>query len=143
MRPRPPTGCAGPWHSPPPPRQFNPVPRGGPGAARPFGGCVLRGPRCERRDRDLLRPTYERTVNSLKRAERDAFFRNEGLFGGCSTFMESNSGYPKKYAMNGPMVAKTMALSTNLLYYRGYVIAARLARLLGEDPKRWGAGPPR
>jgi hypothetical protein len=88
-------------------------------------------------DRALLRPVFDRTVLSLKRAERDAFFKDVGLFGGCSTFMESNSGYPKKYAMQGPMIAKTKALSTNLLYYRGYLVAARLAQLLGEDPAPW------
>jgi hypothetical protein len=84
-------------------------------------------------DKELLKPVYLRTVNSLKRAERDAFHAEVGLFGGCSTFMESNSGYPKKYAMKGPLIAKTHALSTNLLYYRGYVVAARLAELLGEE----------
>jgi hypothetical protein len=84
-------------------------------------------------DKDLLRPVYVRTVNSLKRAERDALNKDFGLFGGCSTFMESNSGYPKMYAMKGPLIAKTHALSTNLLYYRGYVVAARLAELLGEE----------
>ncbi len=88
-------------------------------------------------DQALLRPVYERTIRSLQRAERDAFFQDVGLFGGCSTFMESNSGYPKKYAMQGPMIAKTKALSTNLLYYRGYLIAARLAQLLGEKPAPW------
>jgi hypothetical protein len=88
-------------------------------------------------DRELLRPVFDRTVRSLQRAERDAFFKDCGLFGGCSTFMESNSGYPKKYAMHGPMIAKTKALSTNLLYYRGYLVAARLAQLLGENPAPW------
>jgi hypothetical protein len=86
-------------------------------------------------DKELLRPIYLRTINSLKRAERDAFNKDFGLFGGCSTFMESNSGYPKKYAMQGPMIAKTHALSTNVLYYRGYVVAGRLAELLGEESK--------
>ena len=88
-------------------------------------------------DRDLLRPVFERTVRTLQRAERDAFFKDVGLFGGCSTFMESNSGYPKQYAMKGPMIARTKALSTNLLYYRGYLVAARLAQLLGEDAAPW------
>ena len=88
-------------------------------------------------DRDLLRPVYERTIRSLQRAERDAFFKDVGLFGGCSTFMESNSGYPKPYAMQGPKIAKTKALSTNLLYYRGYLVAARLAQLLGADAAPW------
>ena len=90
-------------------------------------------------DKELLRPVYDRTVRSLRRAERDAFHKELGLFGGCSTFMESNSGYPKPYAMHGPMIAKTSALSTNLLYYRGYLIAARLATILGEDGQAFQA----
>lgn len=88
-------------------------------------------------DRELLKPVSDRTVKSLKRAERDAFSQSFGLFGGCSTFMESNSGYPEAYKMNGPKIAKTYALSTNLLYYNGYLIAARLAEILNEDPKPW------
>lgn len=76
---------------------------------------------------------YERTVNTLKRAERDAFQPDTGLFGGCSSFMESNSAYPAKYANNGPLVAKTAALSTNALYYQGYIIAGLMADRLGED----------
>ncbi len=84
-------------------------------------------------DRELLRPIYERTLRSLKRAERDAYNSQTGLFSGCSSFMESNSGYPKKYAMHGEMIAKTYALSTCLLYYRGYLVAADAGKLLGED----------
>ena len=47
-------------------------------------------------DRELVRPIYERTVLSLKRAERDAYDPQTGLFRGCASFMESNSGYPKQ-----------------------------------------------
>jgi glycogen debranching enzyme len=47
--------------------------------------------------------------------------------------MESNSGYPAKYAMKGDMIARTCALSTCLLYYRGYVVAAEAGAVLGED----------
>jgi hypothetical protein len=89
-------------------------------------------------DRELLRPIFARTVNSLKRAERDAFSVDAGLFGGVG-FMDSNSGYPERYAMSGPKIAKIRVLSTNVLYYRGYVIAARLAQLLGEGPSPWRA----
>jgi hypothetical protein len=84
-------------------------------------------------DRDLVRPIYDRTVRSLRRAERDAFQAKLGLFSGCSSFMESDSAYPKKYADNGAKLAKTCALSTCLLYYRGYVVAADAGELLGED----------
>jgi hypothetical protein len=84
-------------------------------------------------DRELLRPLYERTLRSLQRAERDAFNPKLGLFSGCASFMESDSGYPKQYADNGPKLAQTFALSTCLLYYRGYLVAADAGGLLGED----------
>jgi Mannosylglycerate hydrolase MGH1-like glycoside hydrolase domain/Glycosyl hydrolase family 65, C-terminal domain len=84
-------------------------------------------------EQELLRPLYERTVRSLKRAERDAYDRKTGLFKGCSSFMESNSAYPKHYAMRGELVGRTCALSTCLLYYRGYLIAAEAGQLLGEN----------
>jgi GH15 family glucan-1,4-alpha-glucosidase len=84
-------------------------------------------------DKAALRIFYKRTVNSLKRAERDAYQPDTGLMGGCSSFMESNSAYPKKYAMNGPLVAKTAALSNCALYYRGYIIAGLMADQLGGD----------
>ncbi|MGA2033289.1 MAG: amylo-alpha-1,6-glucosidase [Thermoguttaceae bacterium] len=86
-------------------------------------------------DRDLLRPLYDRTVRSLQRAERDAFSAKLGLFSGCSSFMESDSAYPREYADNGAKLAKTFALSTCLLYYRGYLVAADAGELLGEDVK--------
>lgn len=84
-------------------------------------------------DRELVRPVYERTLRSLRRAERDAYDAKTGLFKGCSSFMESNSAYPAKYAMKGELVGQTCALSTCLLYYRGYVIAADAGQVLGED----------
>ena len=84
-------------------------------------------------DRELLQPLYERTLRSLQRAERDAFNPKLGLFSGCSSFMESDSAYPKAYADNGPKLARTFALSTCLLYYRGYLVAASAGEILGED----------
>ena len=84
-------------------------------------------------DRELLRPLYDRTLRSLQRADRDAFDSKLGLFSGCSSFMESDSAYPKAYADNGPKLAKTFALSTCLLYYRGYLVAASAGELLGEN----------
>jgi len=84
-------------------------------------------------DRELLKWSYNLTINSLERAERDAYDKKTGLFMGCSSFMESNSGYPKKYSNDGEAVGKTKALSTNVLYYNGYKIAARMGELLGES----------
>ena len=86
-------------------------------------------------DRSLVRPIYDRTLRSLKRAERDAYDTKTGLFKGCASFMESNSSYPKDYAMHGAMVGATCSLSTCLLYYRGYLVAAQAGEMLGEDVK--------
>lgn len=83
-------------------------------------------------DRTLLRPLYDRTVRSLQRAERDAFNPKIGLFSGCASFMESDSAYPQKYANNGAALDNTYDLSTCLLYYQGYVVAADAGQLLGE-----------
>lgn len=84
----------------------------------------------------FLEWAYETTVNSLMRAEREAMGDNgafkDRLFGGCSSFMESNSGYPKEYKLNGTKVANTKALSTNILYYNGYYYAYQMGKLLME-----------
>ncbi|WP_394839813.1 hypothetical protein LVJ94_23280 [Pendulispora rubella] len=89
-------------------------------------------------DQALLEWSYGITANSLKRAERDVFKSDAGLFGGCSSFMESNSGYPKKYENTKTGLAETKALSTNLLYYRGYVVAAKMATLLNKPSEAAG-----
>jgi len=83
----------------------------------------------------FLQWAYNVTKNSLIRAERDVLDKKSGLFKGCSSFMESNSGYPFEYATNGKMVGKTKALSTNLLYHSGYEIAAEMGSELGIDEK--------
>lgn len=82
---------------------------------------------------EFLAWAYDVTVATLARAERDVFQTKAGLFGGCSSFMESDSGYPSKYRDTKTLLAKTKALSTNLLYYRGYDVAAKMGRLLGKD----------
>jgi len=82
-------------------------------------------------DEDLLRWGFGVTRNSLSRAEREIF--DGALFRGCASFMESNSAYPPTYFFNGRAVGKTKALSTNMLYYRAYVLSARMAEFLGED----------
>jgi hypothetical protein len=82
-------------------------------------------------DLDFLRWSQDATRASLVRAEREAY--DGKLFRGCSSFMESNSGYPPRFAFRGNKVGASKALSTNVLHYRGYELAARAARLLGED----------
>jgi hypothetical protein len=88
-------------------------------------------------DEELLRWGFGVTRNSLSLAEREIF--GDGLFRGCASFMESNSAYPPMYVFNGRAVGKTKALSTNVLYYRAYVLAGRMAQLLGEDPEPFQA----
>lgn len=84
-------------------------------------------------DEEFLRWSHDATRASLARAEREVF--DGGLFRGCASFMESNSGYPPRFAFRGRAVGATKALSTNVLHHRGYTIAARAAALLGEDPE--------
>lgn len=88
---------------------------------------------CITGDVEFLSWAYEITKNSLKRAERDAYDSSTGLFRGCSSFMESDSGYPEKYSMNGTKVGLTKALSTNMLYYEGFKLGARMGQILGAD----------
>jgi len=88
-------------------------------------------------DLDFLRWSHDVTRASLRRAEREIV--DGGLFLGCASFMESNSGYPLRYAFNGRAVGATKALSTNVLHHRGYTLAARAATLLCEDPEPFEA----
>ena len=82
-------------------------------------------------DAEFLRWAYGVTKNSLDRAEEEAYDVESGLFRGCSSFMESNSGYPDKYRDNGRLVGKTKALSTNLLYHSGYALGAKMGKIVG------------
>lgn len=88
-------------------------------------------------DVDFLRWSHDVTTATLARAEREIF--DGGLFRGCASFMESNSGYPPRFAFRGRAVGATKALSTNVLYYRGYTLAARSAALLRTDPEPFSA----
>jgi hypothetical protein len=88
-------------------------------------------------DLDFLRWSHDATLASLARAERE--IDGGGLFLGCASFMESNSGYPPRFAFRGRAVGATKALSTNVLHHRGYTLAARSARLLGADPEPFEA----
>eukprot|EP00578_Thalassiosira_sp_NH16_P004340 CAMPEP_0181132424 /NCGR_PEP_ID=MMETSP1071-20121207/30987_1 /TAXON_ID=35127 /ORGANISM="Thalassiosira sp., Strain NH16" /LENGTH=398 /DNA_ID=CAMNT_0023218755 /DNA_START=33 /DNA_END=1229 /DNA_ORIENTATION=- len=83
-------------------------------------------------DKEFLKWAYDVTKNSLEAAEADVLDKDSGLFLGCSSFLESNSGYPEKYMNDGELVGKTKALSTNMLYYSGYNLASKMGRELGE-----------
>ena len=90
-------------------------------------------------DSTFLEWAYETTLRSLLRAELEALQNSDGaffkgsLFGGSSSFMGSNSGYPNKYKDNGGLVGKTKALSTNILYYNGYHYAYKMGTILMEN----------
>lgn len=84
-------------------------------------------------DKEFLGWAFSMTKNTLFRAERDVWNSKAGLFQGCSSFMESNSGYPAKYKNKGSLVGRTKALSTNMLYYSGYKLGAAMAQELGHD----------
>ena len=88
---------------------------------------------CINGDKAFLSWAYDLTKNSLIRAEKEAYDRISGLFKGCSSFMESNSGYPTLYHNNGKLLGRTKALSTNMLYYNGYRIGAKMGLELGAD----------
>ncbi|MFC4852019.1 MGH1-like glycoside hydrolase domain-containing protein [Actinophytocola glycyrrhizae] len=88
-------------------------------------------------DLEFLSWSHEVTRASLARAEQEVF--DGGLFRGCASFMESNSGHPPRFAFRGRAVGATKALSTNVLHHRAYSIAARSAELLGEDPAPFAA----
>ena len=76
-------------------------------------------------NKDTTTTTTTTTTNEKK--------KKEFMFGGCSSFMESNSGYPLKYKLNGTLVGRTKALSTNILYYNGYYYAYRMGQILMEN----------
>jgi len=80
-------------------------------------------------DRPFLEWAYSVTKRALKRAEDVVY--DGALFRGCSSFMESNSGYPQSYRQDGLGVGKTKALSTNVLHYNGYKYAAMMGQELG------------
>jgi Amylo-alpha-1,6-glucosidase len=95
-------------------------------------------------DQSFLTYAYPIVRNSLQMAEtatsgwvvRDPA---DSLFRGCSSFMESNSGYPKDFANNQNYsdltknaVGNSKCGSTNMLYYHAYVIADSMAKLLGK-----------
>lgn len=84
-------------------------------------------------DRQWLKWSYEVTRKTLVRAEDHVYDPKTGLFKGCSSFMESNGGYPQRFRLLGKLVGKTRALSTNLLHFAGYDMAAQMARELKQN----------
>jgi hypothetical protein len=87
-------------------------------------------------DAAFLSYAYPIIRASLNRAEAEVRDPADSLFKGCSSFMESNSGYPIAYANNktqtGYSVGNSKAGSTNMLHYNAYIVADSMARLLGR-----------
>jgi Amylo-alpha-1,6-glucosidase len=98
-------------------------------------------------DASFLSYAYPIVRNSLTRAEipqtSDGWIvldKTDSLYRGCSSFMESNSGYPPAFASNQnyanlskPAVGNTKCGSTNMLYYHAWIIADSMAKLLGKS----------
>jgi hypothetical protein len=98
-------------------------------------------------DMSFLIWAYPIVRNSLLMAETPAtaggwivLDKTDSLYRGCSSFMESNSGYPKPFAgnqtysdMTKPAVGNTKCGSTNMLYYHAWIIADSMAKLLGKS----------
>ena len=98
-------------------------------------------------DASFLAWAYPIIRNSLLMAETPAttggwivLDKTDSLYRGCSSFMESNSGYPKAFASNQnysditkPAVGNTKCGSTNMLYYHAWIIADSMAKLLGKS----------
>jgi hypothetical protein len=87
-------------------------------------------------DTNFLKYAYPIIRASLVRAEAEVRDPADSLFKGCSSFMESNSGYPIAFANNktqsGSSVGNSKAGSTNMLHYNAYIVADSMAKLLGK-----------
>lgn len=114
-------------------------------------------------DVDLLRTAYPAIVNTMAKAEREEFDAKRGLFRGAAVYGDGVSAYPEIYAdseiegkgdtysaiymwpdQNPSHKAKVgfglpmMALSTNAVYYQGYVLLSKIEKALGvKVNKNW------
>jgi Amylo-alpha-1,6-glucosidase len=96
-------------------------------------------------DASFLALAYPIVRNSLTMAETAAsgwtvLDATDSLYRGCSSFMESNSGYPQPFQGNqnysnlsAPAVGNTKCGSTNMLYYHAWIVADSMAKLLGKS----------
>ena len=93
-------------------------------------------------DRDFLRDAYDaaaRTVAVREALQHDAAL---GLFRGPSFFNDGIAGYPdalvgaddgaSSFVLDHPVAVTQLALSTNALYHRAYVVLGEMARELGR-----------
>jgi len=79
--------------------------------------------------KELLSWSYGITLEHLARAERDAYIAPAA----SSAAVELHGveqRISEEICITKTLLAKTKALSTNLLYYRGYVVAANMGRHL-------------
>ncbi len=97
-------------------------------------------------DQSFLAWAYPIVRNSLLMAETPGaggwtvLDKTDSLYRGCSSFMESNSGYPVAFqgnqdysVMTKPAVGNTKSGSTNMLYYHAWIVADSMAKLLGKS----------
>lgn len=104
-------------------------------------------------DMEFLKKAYEATVNSLAFFENTEFDSEKNLFRGAACYGDGVAAYPDIYTVPGnsgiiafarerrELCAKQgvglpmMALSTNCLYYKAYVVADLMSEELGYQPQ--------
>lgn len=105
-------------------------------------------------DKEFLVMAYEATVNSLAHLEETEYDPELGLFRGAACYGDGVAAYPDIYASHGMsgitsfptecpqycadkgVGTPMFALSTNCLYYGAYVLADKMAEILGK-PKAY------
>lgn len=104
-------------------------------------------------DKAFLKIAYNATENSLEFFEETEFDADKNLFRGAACYGDGIAAYPDVYVANGKsgiifftefckelcaekgVGLPMMALSTNCLYYKAYLVADLMAKELGETEK--------
>lgn len=104
-------------------------------------------------DKNFLDMAYNAVCNSLEYFENTEFSEELNLFRGAACYGDGVSAYPDVYAQHGrsgiisfSTLSKDLceekgvgipiyALSTNCLYYYSYILADKMAEILGYDAK--------
>ena len=102
-------------------------------------------------DLDFLKRAYNAAVNTLKHFEETEFNKELNLFRGPACYGDGVAAYPDFYATHGKSGIIAFArecreycidtgvgipmhtLSTNCLYYNAYILADKMAEILGEE----------
>lgn len=93
-------------------------------------------------DGEFLRNAYEAGCATMEELQAERYDSRFGLFRGPSFFNDGISGYPaslhqpeikSSFVLDHPDTHSIMTLSTNCLYFRGFVCLARMGQILEES----------